>query len=186
MSSHVSFQMPMGGWTKWNSKSRLAQDLEAMMRTGLLDGKSALEFQTEHPAYQIFNPTNFLNNVSHLGLKLGLECATTVTFSSPQVVLSHSPPPLFVKAHPCLESQAMQPLHDPHSMSLPMVTVRSKQCQHGNVSLGTDDDHFHLSGHLKLELPYIMDEWSDGEHTSFLSDCTVGWASHEMVRVYRW
>ena len=33
---------------------------------------------------------------------------------------------------------------------------------------GTDDDHFHLSGHLKLELPYIMDEWSDGE-PSFLS-----------------
>ena len=59
----------------------------------------------------------------------------------------------------------MQPLHDPHSMSLLMVTVRSKQCQHGNVSLGTDDDHFRPSGHLMLELPYIMDEWSDGEHS---------------------
>ena len=62
----------------------------------------------------------------------------------------------------------MQPLHDPCSSSLPMVTVRSKQCQHGNVSLGTDDDCFHPSGHLKLELLYIMDKWSDGEH-SFLS-----------------
>ena len=62
----------------------------------------------------------------------------------------------------------MQPLHDPHSVSLLLVTVRSQQCQHGNVSLGTDDDRFRLSGHLKLELPYIMDEWSDGEH-SFLS-----------------
>ena len=101
-------------------------------------------------------------------LKLGLESAATVTFSSPEVVPSHSPPPLFVQAHPCLESQAMQPLHDPCSMSSLMVTVRSKHCQHGNVSLGTDDDGFHLSGHLKLELPYIMDEWSDGEH-SFLS-----------------
>ena len=138
------------------------------MHTGLLDGKSALEIQTEHPAYQIFNPTNFLNNVSCLRLKLGLESASTVTFMSPQVVPSNSPPPSFVQAHPCLESQAMQPLHDPHLMSSPMVTVRSKQCPHGNVSLGTDDDHFHLSGHLKLELPYIMDEWSDGEH-SFLS-----------------
>ena len=138
------------------------------MHTSLLDGKSALEIQIEHPAYQIFNPTNFLNNVSHLQSKLGLESAATVSFSSPQVVPSHSPPPSFVQAHPCLESQAMQPLHDPCSLSLPMVTVRSKQCQHGNVSLGTDDDHFHLSGHLKLELPYIMDEWSDGEH-SFLS-----------------
>ena len=49
-----------------------------------------------------------------------------------------------------------------------MVTVRSKQCQYGNVSLGTDDDDFSLSGHLKLELPYIMDEWSDDVH-SFLS-----------------
>ena len=28
MSSHVSFQMPMGGWTKWNSKSKLVQDLD--------------------------------------------------------------------------------------------------------------------------------------------------------------
>ena len=100
--------------------------------------------------------------------KLGLESAATVTFSSAQVVPSHSPPPLFVQAHPCLESQAIQPLQDPHSMLSPMVTVRSKQCQHGNVSLGTNDDHFCLSGHLKLELPYIMDEWSDGEH-SFLS-----------------
>ena len=99
---------------------------------------------------------------------MGLESAATVTFSSPQVVPSHSPPPLFVQAHLCLESQAMQPLHDPCSSSLPMVAVRSKQCQHGNVSLGTDDDSFHLSGHLKLELPYIMDEWSDGE-PSFLS-----------------
>ena len=99
---------------------------------------------------------------------MGLESAATVTFSSPQVVPSHSPPPLFVQAHPCLESQAMQPLHDPCSSSLLMVTVRSKQCQHGNVSLGTNDDCFHLSGHLKLDLPYIMDEWSDGEH-SFLS-----------------
>ena len=62
----------------------------------------------------------------------------------------------------------MQPLHDPCSMSSLMVTVRSKQCQHGNVSLGTDDDCFCPSSHLKLELPYIMDEWSDGEH-SFLS-----------------
>ena len=138
------------------------------MLTGLLDGKSALEIQTEHPAYQIFNLTNFPNNVSHLQLKLGLESAATVTFLSPQVVPSHSPPPSFFQAHPCLESQAMQPLHDPHSMSLPMVTVRSKQCQDGNVSLGTDDDCFCLSGHLKLELPYITDEWSDGEH-SFLS-----------------
>ena len=138
------------------------------MRTGLLDGKSALEIQMEHPAYQIFNLTNFLNNVSHLQSKLGLQSAATVTFASPQVVPSHSPPPSFVQAHPCLESQAMQPLHDPCSMSSTMVTVRSKQCQHGNVSLGTDDDHFHLCGHLKLELPYIMDEWSDGEH-SFLS-----------------
>ena len=117
MSSRVSFQMPMGGWTKWNSKSKLVQDLEAMMCTGLLDGKSALEIQTEHPAYQIFNLTNFPNNVSHLQSKLGLESAATVTFSSPQVVPSHSPPPSFVQAHPCLESQAMQPLHDPRSMS---------------------------------------------------------------------
>ena len=138
------------------------------MRTGLLDGKSALEIKMEHPANQIFNPTNFLNNVSRLQLKLGLESAATVTFASPQVVPSHSLPPLFVQAHPCLESQAMQPLHDPRSMLSPMVTVRSKQCQHGNVSLGTNDDRFCLSGHLKLELPYIMDEWSDGEH-SFLS-----------------
>ena len=112
----------------------------------------------EHPAYQIFNPTNFLNNVPHLQSKLGLESAATVTFSSPQVVPSHSPPPLFVQAHPCLESQAMQPLHDPRSSLLLMVTVRSKQCQHDNVSLGTNDDCFHPSGHLKLELPYIMDE----------------------------
>ena len=59
MPSHVSFQMPMGGWMKWNSKSKLVQDLESMMCTGLLDGKSALEIQMEHPAYQIFNPTNF-------------------------------------------------------------------------------------------------------------------------------
>ena len=36
------------------------------------------------------------------------------------------------------------------------------------MSLATDDDRFRPSGHLKLELPYIMDEWSDGEH-SFLS-----------------
>ena len=36
MSSHVSFQMPMGGWTKRNSKSKLAQDLESMKCTGLL------------------------------------------------------------------------------------------------------------------------------------------------------
>ena len=122
----------------------------------------------EHPAYQIFNPTNLPNNVSCLQLKLGLESAATVTFSSPQVVPSHSPPPLFVQAHPCLESQAIQPLHDPCSSSSLMVTVRSKQCQHGNVSLGTNDDCFHLSGHLKHELPYIMDEWSDGQH-SFLS-----------------
>ena len=62
----------------------------------------------------------------------------------------------------------MQPLHDPCSLSSLTVTVRSKQCQHGNVLLGTNDDHFHPSGQLKLELPYIMDEWSDGEH-SFLS-----------------
>ena len=101
------------------------------MCTGLLDGKSALEIQTEHPVYQIFNLTNFPNNVSHLQSKLGLESAATVTFSSPQVVPSHSPPPSFVQAYPCL-------------------------------------DRFHPSGHLKLELPYIMDEWSDGEH-SFLS-----------------
>ena len=168
MSSRVSFQMPMGGWTKWNSKSKLALDLEAMLRTGLLDGKSALDIQLEHPAYQIFNPSNFTNNVSRLRSKLGLESAATVTFASPQVVPSHSPPPSFVQAHPCLESQAMQPPHDPRSMSSPMVAVRSKQGQHGNVSLATDDDRFRLSGHLKLELPYIMDEWSDGEH-SFLS-----------------
>ena len=83
--------------------------------------------QTEHPAYQIFNLTNFPNNVSRLQSKLGLESAATVTFLSPQVVPSHSPPPSFVQAHPCLESQAMQPLHDPCSMSSPMVTVRSKQ-----------------------------------------------------------
>ena len=80
MSSRVSFQIPMGGWTKWNSKSKLAQDLGAMMHTGLLDGKSALEIQMEHPAHQIFNPTNFLNDVSHLQSKLGLESAATVTF----------------------------------------------------------------------------------------------------------
>ena len=138
------------------------------MRTGLLDGKSALEIQMEHTAYQIFNPTNVLNNVSLLRSKLGLESAATVTFASPQVVPCHSPPPSFVQAHPCLESQAMHPLHDPCLMLSPMATVRSKQCLHGNVSLGTDDDCFHPSGHLKLELPYIMDEWSDGEH-SFLS-----------------
>ena len=91
--------MPMGGWMKWNSKSKLAQDLEvkAMMCTGLLDGKSALEIQTEHPAYQIFNPTNFPNNVYRLQSKLGLESAATVTFSSPQVVPSHSPPPSLVQ-----------------------------------------------------------------------------------------
>ena len=59
MSSRVSFQMPIGGWMKWNSKSKLVQDLEAMMCTGLLDGKSALEIQMEHPAYQIFNLTIF-------------------------------------------------------------------------------------------------------------------------------
>ena len=99
---------------------------------------------------------------------MGLESAATVTFSSPQVVPSHSPPPSFVQAHLCLESEAMQHLHDPRSVSLLMVTVRSKQCHHGNVSLDTDDDCFCSSGHLKLELPYIMDEWSDGEH-SFLS-----------------
>ena len=137
------------------------------MRTGFLDGKSALEIQMEHPVYQIFDLTNFLNNVSHLQSKLGLESAATVTFSSPQVVPSHSPPPSFVQAHPCLESQAMQPLHDPHSWLSLMVTVRSKQCQHGNMSLGTDDDCFCLSGHLKLELPFIMDEWSDGETVFF-------------------
>ena len=97
------------------------------MCTGLLDGKSALEIQTEHPVYQIFNPTNFLNNISHLRSKLGLESAATVPFLSPQVVPSHSPPPSFVQAHPCLESQGMQPLHDPRLMSLLMVTVRSKQ-----------------------------------------------------------
>ena len=55
----------------------------------------------EHPAYQIFNPTNFTNNVSHFRSKLGLESAATVTFLSPQVVPSHSPPPSFVQAHPC-------------------------------------------------------------------------------------
>ena len=119
----------------------------------------------EHPAYQIFNLTNFPNNVSCLPSNLGLESAATVTFLSPQVVPSHSSPPLFVQAHPCLEFQAMQPLHDPHSSSSLMVTGRSKQCQHGNVLLGTDNVCFHLSGHLKLELPYIMDEWSDGEHS---------------------
>ena len=59
MSSRVSFQMPIGGWMKWNSKSKLAQDLESMLCTGLLDGKSVLEIQMEHPAYQIFNPMNF-------------------------------------------------------------------------------------------------------------------------------
>ena len=32
----------------------------------LLDGKSALEIQMEHPPYQIFNLTNFWNNVSCL------------------------------------------------------------------------------------------------------------------------
>ena len=99
--------MPMGGWMKWNSKSKLALDLEAMLRTGLLDGKSALDIQLEHPAYQIFNPSNFMNNVSRLRSKLGLESAATVTFASPQVAPSHSPPPSFVQAHPCLESQAM-------------------------------------------------------------------------------
>ena len=99
---------------------------------------------------------------------MGLESTATVTFLSPQVVPSHSPPPSFVQARPCLDSQAMQLLHDPCSSSLPMVTVRSKQCKHGNVLLGTDDDCFHPSGHLNLELPCIMDEWSDGEH-SFLS-----------------
>ena len=77
----------------------------------------------EHPAYQLFNLTNFPNNISHLQSKLGLESAATVTFLSPQVVPSHSPPPLFVQAHPCLESQAMQPLHDPCSSLLLMVTV---------------------------------------------------------------
>ena len=127
--------------------------------TGDPDGTSCL---------LIFNLTNFLNNITCLQSKLGLESAATVTFSSPQVVPSHSPPPSFVQAHPCLESQAMQPLYDPHSLSSPMVTVRSKQCQHGNVSLGTNDDCFDPCGHLKLELPYIMDEWSDGEQ-SFLS-----------------
>ena len=157
MSSHVSFQMPMGGRTKWNLKSKLVQDLESMMHTSLLDGKSALEIQMEHPAYQTFNLTNFPNNISHLRLKLGLESAATVTFLSPQVLPSHSPPPLFVQAHPCLESC---------SSLLLMVTVGSKQCQHDNVSLGTDDDRFCLSGHLKLELLYIMDKWSDGEHSS--------------------
>ena len=121
--SHVSFQMLMGGWMKWNLKSKLAQDLESMMCTGLLDGKSVLEIQMEHPAYQIFNLTNFLNNVSHLQVKAGLESAATVTFSSPQVLPSHSPLPSFVQAHPCLESQAMQPLHDPCSSLLLMVTV---------------------------------------------------------------
>ena len=112
-------------------------------------------------------------------MKLGLESAATVTFSSPQVVPSHSPPPSFVQAHPCLESQAMQPLHDPCSSSSPIVTVRSKQCQHGNVLLGTNDDHFHPSGHLKLELLYIMDKWSDGEH-SFLSFQIAQWAGPPM------
>ena len=133
----------------------------------------------EHPTYQIFNPTNFPNNVSCLQSKLCLESAANVSFLSPQVVPSHSPPPSFVQAQSCLESQAMQPLHDPHSLSSLMVTVTSKQCQHGNVSLGTDDEHFHPSGHLKLELPYIMDEWSDGEH-SFLSFQIAQLAGHAM------
>ena len=121
------------------------------------------------------NPTNFPNKVSCLQSKLGLESAATVTFSSPQVVPSHSPPPLFVQAHPCLESQAMQPLDDPHSLSSLMVTVRSKQCQHGNVSLGTDYDDFHLSGHLKLELLYIMDDKSSDGEQSFLSFRLHSW-----------
>ena len=73
----------------------------------------------EHPALQIFNLTNFLNNVSCLQSKLDLESAATVTFSSLQVVPPHSPPPSFVQAHPCLESQAIQPLHDPHSLLSP-------------------------------------------------------------------
>ena len=58
----------------------------------------------EHPAYQIFNPANFLNNISCLQSNLGLASAPTVTLSSPQVVPSHSPPPSFVQAYPCLES----------------------------------------------------------------------------------
>ena len=90
MSPRVSSQMPMGGWTKWNSKSKLALDLEAILRTGLLDGKSSLEIQMEHPAYQIFNLTNFPNNASRLRSKLGLESAATVTFASSQVVPSNS------------------------------------------------------------------------------------------------
>ena len=53
----------------------------------------------EHPAYQIFDPTNFLNNVACLQSKLGLESAA-MSLLSPQVVPSHSPPPSFVQAHP--------------------------------------------------------------------------------------
>ena len=166
MSSCASFQMPMCGWTKWNLKSKLVQDLESMIHTGLLDGKSVLEIQMEHPAYEIFYPTNFLKNVSHLQSNLGLESAATVTFSSPQVVPSHSPPPSFVQAHLCLESQAMLPLHDPCSLLLLMVTVRSKQCQHGNVSFGH---------------AVFITSWKNDLMVS-----TVFWASHEMVCVYRW
>ena len=128
----------------------------------------------EHPAYQIFNLTNFPNNVSHLQSKLGLESAATVTFSSPQVVPSHSAPPSFVQAHPCLESQAMQPLHDPHSMLLLMVTVAPMMTIFVRVVISS------LSCHTS---------WMNGlmvRTVSFLSDCAVGWASHEMVHVYRW
>ena len=82
MSSCLSFPMPSGGWMKWSAKSKLAQDLEAMMCSGLLDGKFALDIQLSYPAYQIFNLANFLNNVPHLQYKLGLEFMATVSFAS--------------------------------------------------------------------------------------------------------
>ena len=165
------------------------------MQSGLLDGRSSLDIQLSHPAYQTFNPANFLNNVSCLQSKLGLVSLATVSFAlspPPQVphVPSHSPLPSYVQPVPCFpDSQGvpLQAFHYPCLLSLMLFPVGSQQCIMVLHPLGTDDDCFHPSGHLKLELPYIMDEWSDGEHSfSFLPDCAVGRSSIGMVHVLRW
>ena len=147
-----------------------------MMHSGLLTGKSTLDIQLSHPAYQIFNLVIFQQNVLCLSSKLGLESLATVSFMlspPPQVshVPSYSPLPSYIQPVPCFpDSHGAPPqaIHDPHSSSSMLFPVRSQQYCECAVSLGTDDDHFHLSGHVKLELLYIMDEWSDGEQ-SFLS-----------------
>ena len=89
-------------------------------------------------------------------------------FSSPQVVPSHSPPPSFVQAHHFRSlnqcSLSMILVHCHHQWSLSDPSSASMAMCHWAPMMTI----FNLSGHLKLELPYIMDEWSDGEH-SFLS-----------------